>query len=90
MLDDTASCASPIEELSVHALTAATWTFVRLKLANPETDPAIISLGLEYDSDLGACTVWVDDLRVVKNDTSVWQKLPRHLWGADKESGDLV
>jgi len=90
LLDDTASCASPIEELSVPALTADTWTFVRLKLANPETDTAIISVGLEYDSDLGACTVWLDDLKVVKNDTSVWQKLPRHLWGADKESGDLV
>jgi len=57
LLDNTASCASPIETLDVPALSADTWTFVRMQLSNPETDTAIISVGLEYDSDLGACTV---------------------------------
>ena len=90
LLDDTASCASPIEELDIPALTADTWTFVRIALANPETDTAIISVGLEYDSDLGACTVWLDDIKVVQNDTAVWEKLPKHLWAIDKEARDLV
>tara|TARA_R100000781_G_scaffold60463_2_gene38606 strand:- start:2678 stop:4189 length:1512 start_codon:yes stop_codon:yes gene_type:complete len=90
LLDDTASCASPLEELSVPALTEDAWTFVRLKLANPELDTAIISVGLEYDSDIGACTVWLDDIKVVQNDTAVWEKLPKHLWTIDKESRDLV
>ena len=90
LLDDSASCASPIETLSIPALSADTWTFVRIALANPETDTAIISVGLEYDSDLGACTVWLDDLKVVQNDTAVWEVFPKHLWRVDREARDLV
>jgi len=90
LLDDTASCASPLETLSIPALSADTWTFVRMSLSNPETDTAIISVGLEYDSDLGACTVWIDDIRAAKSDTAIWKKLPNNLWWIDKESRDLM
>jgi len=90
LLDDTASCASPLETLSIPALSADTWTFVRMSLANPETDTAIISVGLEYDADLGACTVWIDDIVAVANDTAEWATLDRRNWKIDKESRDLV
>ena len=90
LLDDSASCASPLETLDIPALTDDTWTFFRIKLGNPELDTAIISIGLEMDSDLGACTVWLDDLKVVKNDTAVWQIFPKHLWRVDREARDLV
>ena len=90
LLDDTASCASPLETLSIPALSADTWTFVRMSLANPETDTAIISVGLEYDSDLGACTVWIDDIVAVANDTAEWATLDRRNWKIDKESRDLI
>jgi hypothetical protein len=90
MLDNTASCASPLETLSIPALSADTWTFVRMSLANPETDTAIISVGLEYDSDIGAVTVWIDDISAVANDTAEWTTLDRRNWKIDKESRDLV
>ena len=90
LLDDTASCASPLETLSVPALSADTWTFCRVALANPETDTAIISVGLEYDSDLGACIVWLDDISVVKNDSAQWERIPRNLWRIDKEAQYIV
>ena len=90
LLDDTASCASPLETLSIPALTADTWTFVRMSLANPETDTAIISVGLEYDSDIGACTVWIDDISAVENDTAEWTTLDRRNWRVDKEARDLI
>ena len=90
LLDDTASCASPIETLDVPALSADTWTFCRVALANPRSDTAIISVGLEYDSDIGACTVWLDDISVVKNDSAQWVKMPRNLWRIDKEAKDIV
>ena len=90
LLDDTASCASPLETLSVPALSADTWTFCRVALANPETDTAIISVGLEYDADIGAVTVWLDDINAVKNDTAEWIKIPRNLWRIDKEAKDVV
>jgi len=90
LLDDSASCASPIETLSVPALSADTWTYVRIALSNPETDTAIISVGLEYDSDLGACTVWLDDIRAVANDTITWETVPNNLWHIDKEARQIV
>ena len=90
LLDDTASCVSPLETLSIPALSADTWTFVRMSLANPETDTAIISVGLEYDSDIGAVTVWIDDISAVANDTAEWTTLDRRNWKIDKESRDLV
>jgi len=90
LLDDSASCASPIETLSVPALSADTWTYVRIALANPETDTAIISIGLEYDSDLNACQVRLDDIKVVENDTAIWEIFPKHLWKLDRSSRDLV
>ena len=90
LLDDTASCASPIETLSVPALSADTWTYVRMALANPETDTAIISIGLEYDSDLGPCQVRLDDIKVVQNDSAVWEIFPKHLWKIDRSARDLI
>ena len=90
LLDDTANCASPLETLSVPALSADTWTFCRVALSNPESDTAIISVGLEYDADLGAATVWLDDLSVVKNDSAEWMKIPRNLWKIDKEAQDII
>ena len=90
LLDDTANCASPLETLNVPALSVDTWTFCRVALSNPESDTAIISVGLEYDSDLGACTVWLDDISVVKNDSAQWEKLPRNLWKIDKQEQDIV
>ena len=65
-LDDNAKCANAIEVLNVPALAANTWTHVRLALATPQLDSAIISLGLEYDVDIGACTVHLDDFRAVR------------------------
>ncbi len=90
LLDDSASCASPLETLSIPALTADTWTFVRMQLSSPELDTAIISIGLEYDSDLGACTINIDDISAVKNDTAEWSTLDRRLWKIDKEARDLI
>jgi hypothetical protein len=78
------------ESLDIPALSADTWTFVRMSLANPETDTAIISVGLEYDSDLGACTVWIDDIVAVANDTAGWDTLDRRYWKIDKEARDLI
>ena len=90
LLDNSASCASPLETLHVPALSADTWTYVRIALNNPELNTAIISIGLEYDSDLNACQVRLDDIKVVENDTAVYQIFPKHLWKIDRSARDLV
>jgi len=93
LLDDTASCASPLETLSLPALSEDKWTFFRVALANPELDTGIISVGLKYStggSDIGACTIWLDDISVVRNDTAHWIKVPRNLWKIDRQENDIV
>jgi len=90
ILGDTANCASTVETLSIQALSDDTWTFFRVKLGNPELDTSIVSVGLKYDVDIGACTVWLDDISVVKNDSAQWDKIPRHLWKIDKEAKDVI
>lgn len=90
LLDDTASCTSPLETLGVPALTADTWTLVRVALANPETDTALISVGLEFNANAGANTIWVDDIRAIDNNMHVWAEMPRRYWVIDVEARDMV
>ncbi len=90
LLDDTAGCASPLETLEVPALTADTWTYVRLALANPELDTAIISVGLRYTTDTGAETVWIDGINAVNHDTADWEPLALQLYRVDRAARDLV
>jgi hypothetical protein len=66
MLDDTASCISPKEQLNVGALVANTWTEKSLLLANPALDTDIISLGIAMDNDKGVFNLWIDQIRAVK------------------------
>jgi hypothetical protein len=66
LLGDTAKCVSPLETLNVPALVADKWTHVRVALLTPQLDTAIISLGLKYTVDIGACTIHLDDFRAVR------------------------
>ena len=79
-----------LEALSVPALTADTWTYVRIALANPETDTAIIAIALEHDADLDDCQIRLDDIKVVQNDTAIWEIFPKHLWKVDRSARDLI
>ena len=83
--------ATDLEILNIPATIAAdTWTFHRIALANPETDTAIVSVGIEYNANQAANTVWFDEWEAVVNDSAVWVDLPRHLWHIDKEARDLI
>lgn len=85
-----AADGSDLESLDVPAASADTWTFFRIALANPETDTAIASIGVEMDQDKGAHVVWFDEIRAVNNDSAVWETLPKTLWRIDKEARDLI
>ena len=90
LLDDSTSCASPLETLSLPALSADTWTYCRMALSSPELDTAIISVGFEYDADLAACVVWIDDIKAVIDASALWEKLDSRLWSIDKNNRKLV
>ena len=95
-LDESAITTSTIsagtiqESIDVPALSADTWTYVRASLSKTESNTAIIAVALEYDSDLGVCTVWLDDIKAVANDTITWKPIPNNLWHIDKEARQIV
>ena len=86
----TISAGTIQESINVPALSADTWTYVRASLSNPESNTAIAAVALEYDSDLGACTVRIDDIKVVQNDSATWTSVPNNLWSIDKVAQDIV
>lgn len=82
---------SDLESLNIPATIAAdTWTFFRVALANPELDTAIISIGVEYNDNQGANTVWFDEIRATKSDSETWTTLPNNLWSIDRQARDLI
>ena len=66
LLDDTAACVSPLEDLNIGALVAATWTQITIPLANPSLLTAIISIGIDMDIDKGIFDFWIDQVRATK------------------------
>ena len=67
LLDDTAACASPTETLNFPAITAAdTWQECTINMATPANCTAIASIGVAQAVDVGACTIWIDDVRAYK------------------------
>ena len=82
--------SSDLESLAIPALTADTWTLVRVALANPEADTDIISVGLEYNANFATNVIRLDGIKAVNNDSMGWTEIPRHLWRVDKEGRDLI
>ncbi len=79
---------------NLSGISADTWTFFRQALATPELDTDIVSVGIEYNVDIGAVTVWVDDLRATRTaaqrDSALWTSLPPRLWDIDRQARDLI
>ena len=65
LLDDTALCATPLEVLSLPALTAATWKQCFIRFADPSLLTAIISVGLRQVTDLADGTFDIDDVEAL-------------------------
>ena len=80
-----------METLSIPAIaTARTWQYMRIALANPENDRAIVHVRLRYTVDVGAITVWLDHIRATNADTEKWTKLDNRLWRIDREAREVI
>ncbi len=90
LLDNTASCASAVETLDIPATTANTWTRHVISLANPQSDSAIISVGIQHTTEVGAFTLYVDDIRAVKSTSRVYKTLSPQHWEIVKGSTPYV
>ena len=80
LLDNTAKCASPVESMDIPATTANTWTRHVITLANPQSDSAIISVGLKMVVDKGAFSLWVDDIKAINALSNQYEVLPIEYW----------
>lgn len=65
LLDDTASCASPLKSLNLPALAANTWTRILLDLGDASGLGSLISIGLKQVVDKGAMNFWIDDVQAL-------------------------
>ena len=82
LLDDTATCASPIKSLDIPALSAATWTLVRLDLGDASGLTAVISVGIKQVTDKGAFNLFVDHVHCPG------EMVMRHKFALVKNVGD--
>ena len=89
-LSASASAAATTEELAIPATSAGTWTRHQVALANPHSDTAIISVGLIHTSDIGAATVWLDEVRAFVEDSSIWSRVSRANYKRDKDRRELI
>ena len=89
-LSASASAAATTEELAIPVTAANTWTRHQVALANPQSDTAIISVGLIHTSDIGAATVWLDEVRAFVEDSSIWSRVSRANYTRDKDRRELV
>ena len=84
-LGSAASLATIKETLAVPALSARTWTYCRVSLANPELDNAIISVGLKY-ATTGTRYIWINDIKAVKTESAVHNRLWSGTYRVDREA----
>ena len=82
LLDDTATCASPIKSLDIPALSAGTWTLVRLDLGDASGLTAVISVGIKQVTDKGAFNLFVDHVHCPG------EMVMRHKFALVKNVGD--
>lgn len=83
-LSATAGIVSAEETIDIPAMSAGTWYRHSLALENPHSDSAIISVGIYQVSDVGACTLYVDDIIGVLFASKEYRDLPIEYWGIAK------
>jgi len=84
LLDDTASCGSPLETLDIPATLVNTDTYHTITLDNPQLDTAIISIGAKMVQDKGAVTIYIDRVRAVDSNSKEYRTLPPDMWSVVK------
>ena len=77
---------------NIPALVANTWHFHRVTI-NPDDVrqlTAVTTVVIRQVVDIGAATVWVDDIRAAENSSAKWERIRPHLWAIDQEAGEIV
>ena len=77
---------------NVPALVANTWHYHRVAITpdNARQLTAITTVVLRQVVDIGAATLWVDDIKAVENSSAQWERIDPRLWAIDQEAGEIV
>jgi len=95
-LSATANGADTDKFIAIPAISAETDTWVRVAMNEatssfaPSEATAIISVGIEYNANIAANTIWIGTIEATRADSYTWTPVERHLWRVDKETRDLV
>jgi hypothetical protein len=76
LMDNSPNCATPLETLDVPALIAGVWTKCSIALSNPVALNNLVSIGLKMVTDLGACTIHIDDVRGIADNVVLKDIIP--------------
>jgi len=77
---------------NIPALVANTWHYHRITI-NPDDArqlTAVVTVVIRQVVDIGAATLWVDDIKAVENSSAEWEEIRQHLWDIDREAGEIV
>ena len=89
-LDDTAAIASALESIDIPAMDASTWYRHSLSLANPQSDTAIISIGIYQVANVADFTFYIDDVHAVFDKSKLYKELNPDFWGIIQASTPLL
>lgn len=87
LLDDTASCASPLEVLPFPALDAGVWTKCILVLKDPSALSALISIGMKSTGLTAGQIIHLDDVRAASGYVTVINKIIPKVTFENNEAG---
>jgi len=90
-LDDSQGCGSPVKSLDIPDLVSGVWHEHQVLLGDTSGLSGVVSLGLSMAVDKGAMSVWLDNIRALK-DSYKWEddELDRHIAHALKELSHYV
>ena len=77
---------------NIPAVSADTWTYHRISMTADQARQltAVVTVVVRQVTDIGAATLWIDDIKAAKNSDAQWEAFDPHLWHADEEAGEIV
>ena len=86
VLSSASALGSAKETINIPAVTARTWTYMRVSLSNPETDTAITSVGIKFVQGTSTRHVWINDVKSIDSESATYTRLWGGNYRVDKES----
>lgn len=90
-LNDSTDSSGGSETLSVPAISADTWTRVKIDITNQHQLTAIVKLKINSGSAsvLDSKEIWINEIRAYNSETEHYETLDNYLWKVNREDSKL-